>query len=67
MYTTIGAAPSAKPSPGTRYYEAGSEEHLQDLIAAQDRARAQQRSPNWLLIGGATLAAGALAWYAFRD
>lgn len=55
---------SAKPSPGTVYFEGGSAADTADLIAAQDRARASDgavgAAKNWgpWILGGLVLGGG---------
>lgn len=62
-------AVSTKPSAGTHYFEAGSEEHTADLIAAQDRARSKPTTvaKNWLPWVAGGLALGVVAYFALRD
>lgn len=58
---------SSKPDPGTVYFEAGSQQHTADLIAAQQGARANasvaEPIKGWVpwLICGAML--GGVVWY----
>ena len=63
---------STKPGSGTVYYQAGSQQDIDDLIAAQDRARAMNQTAgatakSWApwLIGG--LIVGGVVWWIKRD
>jgi len=65
---------SSKPSPGTVYFEAGSQANIDDLIAAQDRARANTAAnagaagaaKSWApwIVGG--LLIGGAVWWVTR-
>lgn len=58
---------TSKPGPDTVYHEAGSQAAVQDLIAAQDRARqrnAEKAAKKWApwIVGG-LLVGGAVWWW----
>ena len=68
--TATGVRVSAKPGPDTVYFEAGSEEHTADLIAAQDRARAQDQGAalkKWAPWVIAAVVVGGGAYFYLRD
>lgn len=60
---------SSKPGPDTVYHEAGSQAAIDDLIQAQDRARARNQSAlsKWApwLIGG--LVVGGAIYFLKKD